>query len=119
MGQSRTGVAQGSALASHNTSAPPGGGSRVYVIRGPGNHVNEIAWVGSFWNTTDLPYATGAPSATAGSALTSHDSNGSRVYFISSDNHVHEIASVQTGWNTTDLTYVTTVSYTHLTLPTN
>ncbi len=108
MGQSRTGVVQGSALASHDSSATPVG-SRVYVIRGPHNHVNELAWVGSSWNTTDLPYATGAPSAIAGSALASHDSGGSRVYFISSDSHVHELAwfvnqQSQGSWNTTDLT---------------
>ena len=92
MAQGRTGVAQCSALASHNS-----GGSRVYVVRGPGNHVHEIAWVGTDWNTTDLT-ATARdsngntpPPAIAGSALTSHDSDGSRMYFISSDNHVHEL----------------------------
>ena len=105
MGQSRTGVVQGSALASHDSSATPVG-SRVYVISGPHNHVHELAWVGSGWNTTDLTYATGARPAIAGSALASHNSGGSRVYFISSDNHVHELAWVGSSWNTTDLTAV-------------
>jgi len=95
-----------SALASHDS-----GGSRVYFIgKDPtsgDDHVYEIAWLGSIWNYTPLTTVTGAPSAIAGSALASHDSGGSRVYFISGDNHVIEIASQGT-WNYTDLTDVTT-----------
>jgi hypothetical protein len=70
------------------------------------------------WNTTDLTAfvkdgnGNPPPPAIAGSALASHDSGGSRVYFIDSDNHVHELASVggaiPNPWNTTDLTYATT-----------
>ena len=98
-----------SALASHDS-----GGSRVYFIgKDPtsgDDHVYEIAWLGSIWNYTPLTTVTGAPSAIAGSALASHDSGGSRVYFIGNDNHVHELAwANQQGqwlWNTTDLTSV-------------
>jgi hypothetical protein len=73
--------------------------------------VNELAWAGFGWNTTDLNYTTGALPAIAGSALHSHDSGASRVYFIGSDNHVHELAwylnpQGQWLWNTTDLTSV-------------
>jgi hypothetical protein len=96
-------AAPGSALTSHDYS-----GSRAYFISSD-NHVHEVAWVGTYWNTTDLTsVATGAaPPAIDDSALTSHDDNGSRVYFISSDNHVHEVAWVGTYWNTTDLTSIT------------
>ena len=47
--------------------------------------------------------------AAAGSALASHDSGGSRVYFTDADNHVHELAWVGSYWNTTDLTAVATL----------
>jgi fucose-binding lectin len=45
--------------------------------------------------------------AAAGSALTSHDSSGSRVYYISSDNPVHELAWMGSNWNNTYLTSAT------------
>ena len=68
----------GSALASHDSS-----GSRVYFTDAD-NHVHELAWVGSYWNTTDLTAVAKdeagnpPPAAAAGSALASHDSSGSR-----------------------------------------
>ena len=101
-------AAAGSALASHDSS-----GSRVYFTDAD-NHVHELAWVlAADWNTTDLTaVATGPagspPAAAAGSALASHDSSGSRVYFTDADNHVHELAWTGSGWNTTDLTAVAT-----------
>ena len=92
-------------------------GSRVYFTDAD-NHVHELAWTGSGWNTTDLTavatWPGGQPAAVprrAGSALASHDSGGSRVYFTDADNHVHELAWTGSGWNTTDLTIQLQPSY--------
>ena len=92
----------GKALASHDSGA-----SRAYCIDA-NNHVQEFGWEGTWWAISDLTLAAvgNAPPAAFGSALASHDSSGSRVYFTDSEGHVHELASTAGAWNTTDLILV-------------
>jgi hypothetical protein len=83
----------------------------VIYLTGDG-HVHELYFPigGSSWAVNDLTQDTGAPSAVAGSALTSWaDPNFQHVIYLTADGHVHELYFPIGGgfWATGDLVSIT------------